>query len=65
MNKQYNDIVIRSGLDGLGIESRWGVTFSAPVQTCPVAQSSTSYKWVPSPFQGYSGQIVPLATYPI
>jgi hypothetical protein len=26
------------GLDGLGIESRWGARFSAPVQTGPGAQ---------------------------
>jgi len=26
------------GLDGPGIESRWGMRFSAPVQTGPVAQ---------------------------
>ena len=28
-------IATRYGLDGPGIESRWGVTFSAPVQTGP------------------------------
>ena len=28
-------IVTRCGLDGLGIESRWDATFSAPVQTGP------------------------------
>ena len=31
-------IATRYGLDGPGIESRWGVRFSAPVQTCPGAQ---------------------------
>jgi hypothetical protein len=31
------DIATRYGLDGPGIESRWGVKFSAPVQTGPGA----------------------------
>ena len=30
-------IATRYGLDGPGIESRWGARFSAPVQTGPVA----------------------------
>jgi hypothetical protein len=30
-------IATRFGLDGPGIEHRWGATFSAPVQTGPVA----------------------------
>ena len=29
------------GLDGPGIESRWGVRFSAPVQTGPGAHSAS------------------------
>ena len=33
-------IATRYGLDGPGIESRWGVKFSAPVQTSPVAYLS-------------------------
>jgi hypothetical protein len=28
----------RYGLDGPGMESRWGARFSAPVQICPGAQ---------------------------
>ena len=31
-------IATRYGLDGPGMESRWGARFSAPVQTCPGAQ---------------------------
>ena len=30
-------IVTGYGLEGLGIEFRWGVRFSAPVQNCPGA----------------------------
>ena len=30
-------IATRYGLDGPGIESRWGARFSAPVQTGPAA----------------------------
>jgi len=29
------------GLDGLGIESRWGTTFSVPVQTSPEAHPAS------------------------
>jgi hypothetical protein len=36
------DIATRYGLDGLGIESRWGARFSLPVQTGPGAHP-TSY----------------------
>ena len=32
----------RYGLDGPGIESRWGARFSAPVQTGPGAHPATS-----------------------
>ena len=31
------------GLDGPGIESRWGARFSAPIQTGPVARASLLY----------------------
>jgi len=34
-------IATRYGLDGPGIESRWGVRFSAPVQTGPGAQPAS------------------------
>ena len=34
-------IATRNGLDGPGIESRWGSRFSAPVQTGPWAQPAT------------------------
>jgi hypothetical protein len=34
-------IAIRYGLDGPGIESRWGDRFSAPVQTDPEAHTAS------------------------
>ena len=34
-------IATRYGLDGRGIESRWGVRFSAPVQTGPGAHPAS------------------------
>ena len=36
-------IATRYGLDGPGIESRWGARFSAPVQTGPGAPPSLLY----------------------
>ena len=39
------------GLDGPGIESRWGARFSAPVQTGPGAHP-TSVQWVPGLSRG-------------
>jgi hypothetical protein len=38
-------IEIGYGLDGAGIESRWGARFSAPVQTGPGAHPA-SFQWV-------------------
>ena len=35
------DIATRYGLDGPGIESRWGARFSAPVQTGPGAHPAS------------------------
>ena len=34
-------IATRNGLDGPGIESRWGARFSAPVQTGPGAHPAS------------------------
>ena len=34
-------IATRYGLEGPGIESRWGARFSAPVQTCPGAHPAS------------------------
>ena len=34
-------IATHYGLDGLGIESRWGARFSALVQTCPGAHPAS------------------------
>jgi len=35
------DIATRYGLDGTGIESQWGVRFSAPVQNGPGAHPAS------------------------
>jgi hypothetical protein len=56
-------IATRYGLDGPGIESRWGATFSAPVQSVPGAHPASytidtpfygdkpagSWRWSPTP----------------
>jgi hypothetical protein len=56
-------IVIGYGLDGPGIESRWGLDFSAPVQTGPGAHSS-SYTMGIGSFPGLkSGQGVTLSPH--
>ena len=44
-------IATRYGLDGPGIEYRWGARFSAPVQTGPGAYPA-SYTTVTGPFPG-------------
>ena len=44
-------IPTRYGLDGPGIESRWGAIFSAPVQTAPGAHPD-SYKMGTGSFPG-------------
>ena len=44
-------IATRYGLDGPGIESRWGARFSAPVQTGPGAHP-TSYTMGTGSFPG-------------
>ena len=49
------DIATRYGLDGLGIESRWGVRFSAPVQTVRGAHPA-SYKMGAVPFPVVGGK---------
>jgi hypothetical protein len=38
-------LATRQGLDHLGIESLWGVRFSAPVQTGPGGQPGLLYSW--------------------
>ena len=51
-------IATRYGLDGPGIESRWGARFYAPVQTCPGAHpdsytmGSGSFSGVKRPVHG-------------
>ena len=44
-------IATRYGLDGPGIETRWGAKFSAPVQTGP-ADRPDSYTWGNGSFPG-------------
>jgi len=53
------------GLDGPGIESRWGARFSAPVQTCPGAHPASCTRGTRS-FPGVkSGQDVTLTPHPL
>jgi len=53
------------GLDGLGIESRWGARFSAPVQTGPGAHPASCAMSTGS-FQGVkSGRGVTLTPHPL
>jgi hypothetical protein len=51
-------IATRYGLDGSGIESRWGATFSAPVQTGPVANAA-SYAVGTRSFSGVKPHLAP------
>ena len=58
-------IVTGYGLDGLGIESRWGVSFSAPIQTCPGAHPA-SCTMGPGSFPGVkSGWGATLTPHPL
>ena len=58
-------IVTGYGLDGPGIEFRWGAGFSAPVQTGPGAQPA-SYKMGTGSFPGLnSGRGVTLTPHPL
>jgi hypothetical protein len=48
-------IATRYGLDGPGIESRWGARFSAPIQTGPGAHPASyrvSFPWIKRPGRG-------------
>ena len=59
------DIATGYGLDGPGIESRWGARFFAPVQTGPGARSA-SYTMGTGSFPGIkSGRGVTLTPYPL
>ena len=40
-------IATRYGMDGPGIETRWGARFSAPVQTGPRTPTQPPVQWVP------------------
>jgi hypothetical protein len=58
-------VSIATGLDGVGIESQWGVTFSAPVQTGPGAHPASCTKGTGS-FPGVeSSRGVMLTPYPL
>ena len=52
------------GLDGPGIESRWGARFSAPVQTGPEAHPASCTMRTGS-FPGLSGRGATLTPHPL
>ena len=58
-------IATRYGLDGPGIESRWGAKFSATVQTCPGAHPTSytmgtrSFPGVKRPVRGVDHHLAP------
>jgi len=54
----------RYGLEGLGIESRWGARFSAPVQTSPGAHPASYTMGTGSLSRGQSSRGVVLTTQP-
>ena len=54
----------RYGLDGMGIESRWGVRFAAPVQTESWVHPSFYKMGTGSLSRGQSGRGVALTTDP-
>ena len=56
-------IATRYGLNGPGIESQWGATFSAPVQTGPGAHPA-SYTMGTGSFLGVNRRGVVLITHP-
>jgi hypothetical protein len=58
-------IVTGYGLDGPGIESRWGAKFSAPVQTGPGAHPASCAMCTGSFPGGESGRGVTLAPHPL
>jgi len=53
------------GLDGPGIESRWGARFSAPVQTGPVAHPASCTTGTGSFLEVKSGRGVTLTPHPL
>ena len=53
------------GLDGPGIESRWGVRFSAPVQTGPGAHPASCTRGIGSFLGVKSGRGVTLTPHPL
>jgi hypothetical protein len=57
-------IATRYGLDGAGIESRWGARFSAPLQTGPGALPVSYIMDTESLLWGQSGWGVTLTAHP-
>jgi hypothetical protein len=57
-------IATRNGLDGPGIESRWGTRFSVHVQTGPGSYPAP-YAMGRGSLQGVNGRGVALTTHPI
>ena len=56
-------IATRYGLDGPGIESRWGARFSAPAPTGPGAHPASYTMGTVSLSRGYSGRGVAFTTH--
>jgi hypothetical protein len=57
-------IAVRYGLDGPGIESRWGARFSEPLQTGPRAHTSSWTIGTASLSPGKSGRGVEMTNHP-
>jgi hypothetical protein len=55
-------IVTRYGLDGPGIESKWGRDFPHPSRPA-VGPTQPHIQWVPGLSRGYSGRGVALTTH--
>ena len=57
-------IAPRYGLDGSGIESRWGRDFPLPSRPA-LEHTQPPKQWAPALSRGLSGQILALTTHPI
>ena len=57
-------IATRHGLDGPGIEPRWGRDFSHPSRMA-LGPTQSPIQWVPGLSRGQSGRELPLTTNPI
>jgi len=57
-------IATRYGLDGAGIESRWGRDFPHPSKLA-MGPTQPPIQWLPGLSRGYSGRGVALTSHPI